>query len=296
MNKLYQLQDVNEEQVTLEKKKEDKKNKQVKWLSDVNEKVIKYLEILPKEISKLARTEDNMNNPLFRFLEREVTVASKLLGKIDKNCADTLDLCNGKILATNVLRDLAQDIHADAIPKAWVSFIMDPTITLTNYVMDLQKRFNQFNKLIETPDYQNSGVWFGGLLFPEAYMTATRQFVAQRNGWSLEELELRAVRYDNQKLDQESLLVTGMRIEGGRWNEDNVIVPINENEEIGYSLPDMLLTWERTQDKTPQDDQMMVPVYLNRTRKNLILSLRLNCGEKKTLLYQKGIALIAWTL
>ena len=148
VNKLYQLQDVNEEQVTLEKKKEDKKNKQVKWLSDVNEKVIKYLEILPKEISKLARTEDNMNNPLFRFLEREVTVASKLLGKIDKNCADTLDLCNGKILATNVLRDLAQDIHADAIPKTWVSFIMDPTITLTSYVMDLQKRFNQFNKLI----------------------------------------------------------------------------------------------------------------------------------------------------
>jgi dynein heavy chain 1 len=166
VNKLYQLQDVNEEQVTLEKKKEDKKNKQLKWLSDVNEKVIKYLEILPKEISKLARTEDKMNNPLFRFLEREVTVASKLLEKIDKNCADTLDLCNGKILATNVLRDLAQDIHADAIPKTWVSFIMDPTITLTNYVMDLQKRFNQFNKLIETPDYQNSGVWFGGLLFP----------------------------------------------------------------------------------------------------------------------------------
>ena len=30
----------------------------------------------------------------------------------------------------------------------------------------------------------------GGLLFPEAYLTATRQFVAQNNHWSLEELEL----------------------------------------------------------------------------------------------------------
>ena len=33
INELIRLQDVNEEQVTLEKKKEEKKNKQLKWLS-----------------------------------------------------------------------------------------------------------------------------------------------------------------------------------------------------------------------------------------------------------------------
>ena len=55
----------------------------------------------------------------------------------------------------------------------WVNFTIDTTINLTNYVIDLQKRFEQFNKLISLPSYQNSGVWFGGLLFPEAYMTAS---------------------------------------------------------------------------------------------------------------------------
>lgn len=53
---------------------------------------------------RLERTEEKMNNPLYRFLEREVTVATKLLNLIQKNCLDTQDLCNGKILATNVLR------------------------------------------------------------------------------------------------------------------------------------------------------------------------------------------------
>lgn len=48
----------------------------------------------------------------------------------------------------------------------WVSFIIDPTINLTSYIIDLQKRFEQFNKLIAARHYQNSGVWFGGLLFP----------------------------------------------------------------------------------------------------------------------------------
>lgn len=188
--------------MTLEKKKEEKQNKQVKWLSEVNDKVSTYLTIIPKEIARLERTEEKMNNPLFRFLEREVTVATKLLVTIQRNSIDTQDLCNGKILATNILRELAKDIHADTVPKSWVTFTIDPNITLTNYIVDLQRRFEQFNKLIATPNYQNSGVWFGGLLFPEAYMTATRQFVAQRNGWSLEELELRVKRYNGQKLDE----------------------------------------------------------------------------------------------
>lgn len=89
-----------------------------------------------------------------------------------------------------------------------------------------------------------------------------------------------------------------MRIDGGCWNENNVIVPIGENDEIGRPLPKMLLTWERVKDseKPLKEDEMMIPVYLNQTRKNLILSLRVKCGEKKTLLYQKGIALISWTI
>jgi hypothetical protein len=48
---------VNEEEVTLEKKKEEKKSSQLKWLSEVNEKVSKYIQILPKEVTKLERTE-----------------------------------------------------------------------------------------------------------------------------------------------------------------------------------------------------------------------------------------------
>lgn len=40
------------------------------------------------------------------------------------------------------------------------------------------------------PAFQNVTVWLGGLFNPEAYITATRQCVAQANSWSLEELML----------------------------------------------------------------------------------------------------------
>jgi dynein heavy chain 1 len=38
--------------------------------------------------------------------------------------------------------------------------------------------------------FQTFHVWLGGLLNPEAYITATRQCIAQANSWSLEELVL----------------------------------------------------------------------------------------------------------
>ena len=80
------------------------------------------------------------------------------------------------------------------------------------------------------------------------------------------------------------------------WYENNLIVPVGENEDIGGPLPNMLMTWQKVADKTPAEDEMMIPVYLNRTRKNLIMSLRVKCGQNRTLLYQKGIAIITWTM
>ena len=44
------------------------------------------------------------------------------------------------------------------------------------------------------PTDQNLHIWLGGLFIPEAYITATRQFVAQANSWSLEELHLQVSR------------------------------------------------------------------------------------------------------
>ena len=61
----------------------------------------------------------------------------------------------------------------------------------------------------------------GGLLFPEAYLTATRQYVAQNNKWSLEELDLRVSIYENEQIDEDSFLVTGIIISGAKWSQGN---------------------------------------------------------------------------
>ena len=62
---------------------------------------------------------------------------------------------------------------------------------MTAWVNDFVKRVEQLKKLSASKDFGQSGLWYGGLLFPEAYLTATRQAVAQKNNYSLEELHLK---------------------------------------------------------------------------------------------------------
>jgi hypothetical protein len=58
---------------------------------------------------------------------------------------------------------------------------------------------------------QNVHVYLGGLFVPEAYITATRQYVAQATSWSLEELclEVNVTSTQGATLDACSFGVTG---------------------------------------------------------------------------------------
>ena len=61
----------------------------------------------------MERSIDKMNDPLYRFLEREVTVASNLLKIVYKHLKDLNLMCMGQINATNLLKQIALDLHAE---------------------------------------------------------------------------------------------------------------------------------------------------------------------------------------
>jgi len=137
-----------------------------------------------------VRTAIAITNPLFRFLEREVTVASGLLDSVKNDLHMLLEMCEGKRKSTQQLKVLAEALHADQIPVKWRKYVI-ANISATVWINDFVKRINQLKRLSGEKDFGQKGLWYGGLLFPEAYLTATRQSVAQKNSWSLEELELK---------------------------------------------------------------------------------------------------------
>lgn len=74
---------------------------------------------------------------------------------------------------------------------------------------------------------QNIHVCLGGLFVPEAYITATRQYVAQANSWSLEELclEVTVTTSHNATLDACSFGVTGECRPLAHTQEGPLLVP-----------------------------------------------------------------------
>ena len=154
-----------------------------------------------------------------------------------------LELCKGVRKSTNVLKQLAEDIHADTIPKSWRKYTI-ANISVTAWVIDFIKRVEQLKVLSASKDFGQSGLWFGGLLFPEAYLTATRQAVAQANKWSLEDVQLKfEIDLDAEQISQNSqgFILNGFSMQGAEYNREDERIKLTE--QISSSLPNVNFKW-----------------------------------------------------
>lgn len=82
-------------------------------------------------------------------------------------------------------------------------------MSVSEWIPNLARRLAQLNEIAGLDNLGNVEVWLGGLFFPEAYITATRQAVAHRKRWSLETLTMRL---DIEKVnDPSAFIVDGRR-------------------------------------------------------------------------------------
>ena len=77
------------------------------------------------------------------------------------------------------------------IPDHWRRYKVNHTMAVSGWIADFSRRLAQLDHIASLDNLTNVEVWLGGLFFPEAYITATRQAVAHRKKWSLETLNLR---------------------------------------------------------------------------------------------------------
>lgn len=98
-------------------------------------------------------------------------------------------------------------LYEGIIPDHWRKYKVPKTVSLNHWVGDFKSRLQQVENITKENDYSSMHVWLGGLFMPEAYITATRQAVAQAHKWSLEELTLEIDL--NKHGDDDSFTVTG---------------------------------------------------------------------------------------
>lgn len=63
------------------------------WMKTLHNSALTWLQLLPKSLQTLKRTVENIKDPLYRYFEREVNSASKLLLDVIHDLNDVLLIC-----------------------------------------------------------------------------------------------------------------------------------------------------------------------------------------------------------
>lgn len=161
---------------------------------------------------------------------------------------------------------------------------------IAGWIADFSRRLGQLENIANLDSLNNLEVWLGGLFFPEAYITATRQAVAQRKKWSLETLHMRL---DVERVNDPSGFIVeglyiqlirpltctehaiGLALEGASWMTDQLA--LNDGETV--RLNPSQVRWVQSED-SPQEGYANLPVYLNSDRSDVLFTVDLPFDPK----------------
>uniref|UniRef100_G1PMK1 AAA+ ATPase domain-containing protein n=1 Tax=Myotis lucifugus TaxID=59463 RepID=G1PMK1_MYOLU len=268
------------------------------WMRTLHTTASNWLHLIPQTLSHLKRTVDNIKDPLFRFFEREVKMGAKLLQDVRQDLADVVQVCEGKKKQTNYLRTLINELVKGILPRSWSHYTVPAGMTVIQWVSDFSERIKQLQNISlaaasgGAKELKNIHVCLGGLFVPEAYITATRQYVAQANSWSLEELclEVNVTTSQNTTLDACSFGVTGLKLQGAMCSNNKLSL----SNAISTVLPLTQLRWVKQTNAEKKANVVTLPVYLNFTRADLIFTVDFEIATKEDprSFYERGVAVL----
>jgi dynein heavy chain 1 len=265
-------------------------------LSDVARKVETFLGNLPEKLPKFERTEESVKDPLWRCFDREMGFGRSLLARIRSDLAQLQGLCKGDVKLTNDLRSLLADMQTDSIPATWRKFAV-ADISVTEWIADFNRRCAQLENIFSNAHaFQKVMLWFGGLFFPEAFLTASRQAVAQTLNCSLEELLL-VVDIGESNTDTQSFMVKGLYMENAAWDGGDKC--LKTTDDLFVALPDTRLRWAKrdSAEYKATTDYLNVPIYLNMQRNVIICPSNIKAPSTmpEELWVQRSVCITLWT-
>lgn len=271
------------------------------WMRTLQNSASTWLRLVPQNLVSLRRTVENIKDPMYRYFEREVNAAVKLLQIVRRDLEDAIQICKGEKKQTNFHRMMISDLAKGVLPSHWRCYTVPHGCTVIQWITDFSDRIKQLQKVSTssisggTAALKNLHVWLGGLFNPEAYITATRQYVAQANGWSLEELSMEVTIADKDDvpapLDECSFGVTGLKLQGAECKKNQLYLTYVISTDLQLTTLRWIKTVAEDQKTVPK---VTLPVYLNTTRAELLFTVDLPTASehKGHSFYERGVALI----
>ncbi|KAF8887780.1 dynein heavy chain protein 1 [Infundibulicybe gibba] len=289
LRKMRMLADDDDDVVTpaATSKSQSSQSQQPAWMRTLLERCREWLEQLPDKFHTLSKTGETQD-PLYRLFSREGAIGRKLLDQVKKDLADVVNVCRGELKQTNHLRTLMSSLTKGTIPDHWRRYKVTKSMAVSGWIADFARRLAQLDGIANMDSLSDVEVWLGGLFFPEAYVTATRQAVAHRKKWSLETLNLRL---DIDRVnDPGAFIVDGLALEGASWATDKLV--LNDGETV--RLNPSQIRWVQVDETEPQTNLVNLPVYLNNDRSDVLFTVDLPFdGSAGALVAMRAVCLTA---
>ncbi|KAI5123747.1 hypothetical protein M0805_000339 [Coniferiporia weirii] len=268
LRKMRSLADDDEDEVKPSGPAKSQTAEQPAWMRALLERCREWLAALPESFNTLQASANQ--DPLGRLFFREGEVGRKLLGQVRRDLVDIIKVCEGTLKQTNHLRTLLSHLTKGTIPTDWLRYKVKKMMSISEWIPNLSLRLAQLDRIATLDNFNHVEVWLGGMFFPEAYITATRQAVAHRKRWSLETLDLRL---DIERVnDPGAFIVDGLVLEGASWSSDKLI--LNDGESVRLN-PSQIRWVQVDAGEQSSSDMVSLPVYLNNDRSDVLFTVKL---------------------
>jgi dynein heavy chain 1 len=275
-----------------------------RWLGDCDK--VKMKEEVKEEVNRVAHTNKDMDmNSLQRCFDREVKLGAELMRTVVGDLRAVVAYCKGLSKLSSHVKAAVDSIAVGAVPSAWgrlYEVVGGIGVSGDKWMADFVARNAQLKKLKGLHDDSDAvsmstavsvdslneagGVWVGGLFNPGAFVTASRQYVAERLMCGIDELGLVLGGSGSGEGggDEHAFVVTGMNVEGAKLKEGKEGGGFEVSDALIDSLGVCTLKWQKAGGTGGEKSSwMMLPIYLNSgNRKKIIVSVGVEGGDAKS--------------
>jgi len=160
-----------------------------------------------------------------------------------KRSLQELDLgLHGELTMSERMEQLQQSLFFERVPATWSCLAFPSLRQLPSWIQNLIERATQLQEWTDNPTQIPAVVNVAFLFNPQSFLTAVMQVAARKNSLELDKLAIitevtRKTEADIDEPAREGAYITGLNLEGARWNVQQGILDEAEPREMICPLP-----------------------------------------------------------
>ncbi|CAK0838245.1 unnamed protein product [Prorocentrum cordatum] len=177
----------------------------------------------------------------------------------------------GELTMSEQMEELADALWKEKLPTWWVKLGFPSTRPLKSWRVNLQDRCVQLDDWVNEPLTIPKVVDLSRLFNPQSFLTAIKQICCQQQGLELDRLQVftevqKKEAKDVEAHSREGAFVTGMFLEGARWDTTSMSLEDSKPKEMFTKMPVINCKAAMAQDKSDKNTYIC-PTYCVPTRR-----------------------------